>query len=78
MEKTKIVFDFRRLEGRIVEKFGTRAAFAAHLGMKPSILSARLNGVTHFRMDEILTICGPDCLAIDDQDVMAFFFTPKA
>ena len=77
MKKTKVVFDFRRLEGRIVEKFGTRAAFAAHLGMKPSILSSRLKGVTHFRPDEILTICGLDCLDIADQDVVAFLFTPK-
>jgi hypothetical protein len=78
MEKTKVVFDFRRLEGRIIEKFGTRAAFAAHLGMKPSILSSRLKCATHFRPDEIMTICGPDCLGIADQDVVAFFFTPKA
>lgn len=76
MKRTGTSFDFRKLEGRIVEKFGTRAAFAAHLGMKPAILSSRLNGVTYFRMDEILTICEPDCLDITDQDVKAFFFTP--
>ncbi len=78
MKKTKIFFDFSRLEGRIVEKFRTRAAFAAHLGMKPSILSSRLKCITYFGPDEILTICGPDCLDIADQDVVAYFFTPKA
>lgn len=77
MKKTRAIFDFRRLEGRIVEKFGTRAAFASYLGMKPAILSSRLNGGTYFRMDEILTICEPGCLDIDPQDLKAYFFTPK-
>lgn len=72
-----MTFDFSRLKGRIAEKFGTRAAFASHLGMQPSALSNRLNGATHFRADEILTICQPDCLDIDAQEVSAYFFTPK-
>lgn len=78
MTKTRTLFDFRRLEGRIVEKFGTRAAFAAHIGMKPAVLSTRLSGTTYFNMDEILTICEPECLDIDGQDLKAYFFTPKA
>ena len=70
-------FDFSRLKGRIAEKFETRAAFAAYLGLKPSVLSNRLRGVTPFRAEEIMRICHPDCLDIDAQDIGAYFFTPK-
>lgn len=72
-----MLFDFSRLKGRIAEKFETRAAFASHLGLQPSALSNRLNGITQFRADEIQTICQPDCLDIDAQDIGAYFFTPR-
>ena len=70
-------FDFSRLKGRIAEKFETRAAFAAHVGLKPSALSNRLRGVTPFRAEEIMLICQPDCLGIDSKEIGEYFFTPK-
>ena len=73
----KMLFDFSRLKGRIAEKFGTRAAFASHLGIQPSALSNRLSGATQFRADEILVICQPDCLDIAAEDIQAYFFTPR-
>jgi hypothetical protein len=72
-----MAFDFSRLKGRIAEKFETRAAFAAYVGLKPPALSNRLRGVTPFRTEEIMVICQPDCLDIEPQDIGAYFFTPK-
>lgn len=77
-KERKILFDFSRLNGRIIEKFKTRAAFAAHLGMQPSALTNRLSQRTQFHADEIMIICQPDCLDIDAQDIQAYFFTPRA
>lgn len=77
-KEQKILFNFSDLEGRIVTKFKTREAFAAHLGMQPSALSNRLKQHIQFRADEILAICQPDCLDIDPQDIQKYFFTPQS
>lgn len=68
-------FDFSKLLGRIVEKFGTRSAFAAAMGMAESALSNRLSGKVHFDADEIHRAC--QLLDIEPQDTPVYFFTPK-
>lgn len=70
-------FDFSKLNGRIVEKFGTRAAFAVVAGFSESALSYRLNGKIHFDSDEIFRIIAPDCLDLSPADIPVYFFTPK-
>lgn len=70
-------FDFSKLNGRIVEKFGTRANFAAAAGYTKSQLSARLNNLVHFPADEIYGLCTPELLDLDMSDIPVYFFTPK-
>ena len=72
-----MVFDFSKLNGRIVEKFGTRASFATAAGYTKSRLSARLNNQVHFPSDEIRKICAPELLDIPLGDIPAYFFTLK-
>lgn len=70
-------FDFSKLQGRIVEKYGTRSAFAAAAGFTESALSNRLNNKIHFDPEEIYNICLPDCLDIAPAEIPTYFFKPK-
>ena len=67
-------FDFSKLLGRIIEKFGTRTAFATAMGLADSALSNRLNGKTHFSADEIYLAC--QLLDIEAAEIPTYFFTP--
>lgn len=70
-------FDFGRLRGRIIEKFGSCAAFAESIGRSSVWLSNRLNNVVHWASDEIAEVCKPDRLDIPPEEIPAYFFTPK-
>lgn len=49
----KLVFDYRKLQGRIKEVFGSQSAFADAMGISVSGLSQRLGNKTHFSQSEI-------------------------
>ena len=68
-------FDFSKLLGRIVEKYGTRSAFAEVWGKTESFLSNRLNNKIHFDANEIHEIC--ELLEIPFVEIPVYFFTPK-
>lgn len=70
-------FDFRRLRGRIIEKYGSCAAFAADLGRTPVWISSRLNNVVHWSSDEIAEAIKPERLDISPEEIPAYFFAPK-
>lgn len=70
-------FDFSKLLGRIVEKFGTRSNFAAAWGKSESILSYKLNNKTQFTMEDIFEITQPNLLDISPGEIGVYFFTPK-
>ena len=72
-----MAFNYNKLIGRIIEKYGTRSAFAAAIGMTDATLSSRLNNVTPFKADEIKKICAPDILDIPDEAISEYFFTLK-
>lgn len=68
-------FDFSKLLGRIVEKYGTRSAFAEVWGRNESFLSNRLNNKIHFDANEIHEICV--LLDIPFSEIPVYFFTVK-
>lgn len=70
-----MVFDLSKLNGRIVEKFGTREKFAETVGMTPGQMYPRLQGVTYFRADEIAIAA--EALDILPEEIPAYFFKPK-
>lgn len=72
-----MAFNYNKLIGRIIEKFGTRSAFAAAIEMTDATLSSRLNNVTPFKADEIKKICAQDILDIPDEAISEYFFTLK-
>ena len=77
MKQCKIEFDYSKLLGRIVERFGNRRAFCAAAGMSEVILSSRTCNRSAFKDHEIFRFCESDLLGIKDEDVVAYFFTPK-
>ena len=65
-------FNYSKLEGRIVEKYGSQMAFAAAVNMSQDQLSRRLNGKTPFRGDEIATAAS--VLGIEPENICEYFF----
>lgn len=70
-----MAFDFSKLLGRIVEKYGTRSAFAEAWGKTESFVSNRLNNKIQFDANEIHEIC--ELLDISCADIPTYFFTAK-
>lgn len=68
-------FDFSLLIGLIIAKYGSRAAFAAELGITKGALSNKLNNKSTFSPTEIRRCC--ELLSIEPEDIGKYFFTPK-
>lgn len=68
-----MAYNYQKLLGRIVEKFGTQTQFSAQLGISERSLSLKLNNKVPFKQQEITRACS--LLGIDDTDIHAFFFT---
>ncbi len=73
MERSKIVFDYSKLKGLIVEKYGSATAFAEKVGIAPSRLSLKLNNQFPFSQSEIYTIS----INLGIENNWEYFFTPK-
>lgn len=52
-----MVFEYRKLRGRIVEKFGTYGNFAEDINVSLVTVSNKLRGVTQFSQDDIVLWC---------------------
>lgn len=74
----KIEFDYSRLRGRIIEKYGTFTAFAAATGQKKSNLSTKLSNKARITFEEVIVWSGPDKLDISPAEIHAYFLTPKS
>lgn len=72
----KIQFNYRKLRGRIVEKFGTCGAFAKKIGIYKQTLSAKLNGDIGITKEDIIE--WSEILEIEKEEIGVFFFTLKA
>lgn len=50
-------FEYRKLRGRIVEKYGTQDAFAKALGLSKNALSRKMTCKTMFSQNDIEKCC---------------------
>lgn len=66
-------FDYSKLRGRIVEKFGTIEDFADAMGLSKSSLSSKLNNGTSFGQKQIPQACF--LLEIKAEEIGKYFFT---
>ena len=70
-----MAFDFSKLRGRIVEKFGSCDKFAAAMGRSKVWISSRLNNTVTWRAEEIREAVA--LLDISPEEVHSYFLTPK-
>ena len=71
----KIVFDYRKLKGRIIEKYETQGKFAEANEITDRSMSLKLNNGIGLSQEEILKWC--EKLDIDISDIPIYFFTQK-
>lgn len=67
--------DFSKLNGRIVEKFGTQYNFAVALGVSERTLSLKLNDKVDWKGSEIIKVA--KLLELEDKDIPVYFFKEK-
>ncbi|PXV88377.1 uncharacterized protein DUF739 [Lachnotalea glycerini] len=68
-------YNYNKLRGKIVEKYGTQGKFAAELGVSERTLSLKLNGAIYFKQDEITK--ASNLLGISDNEIMLYFFNQE-
>ncbi len=68
-------YDYRKLNGKIVEVCGTQAVFAKKIGLSERSVSLKLNNKVAFKQDEIQASLA--ALQLEPSDVSTYFFTPE-
>jgi transcriptional regulator with XRE-family HTH domain len=67
-----VSFEYRKLRGRIVEKYGTNGNFAEKINVSLVTVSNKLRGVTQFSQDDIILWC--EALEIPLEESGSYFF----
>lgn len=67
-----MVFNYSKLNGRIVERFGSQARFAEAMGISEHSISQKVNNKTTWKNTEIHKAC--ELLGIPNNDVGQYFF----
>ena len=70
-----MAFDYNKLRGRIVEKFGNQSEFANAMGLSERTISLKINGKRPWKQEEILKAI--QILGLTDDDIQDYFFTLK-
>ena len=68
-----MAFNYSKLRGRIIEKFGTQSDFAHALGCSERTLSLKMTGKRTWKQTEILTAI--KLLGLSEEDIQDYFFT---
>ena len=68
-------YDYAKLLGRIIEKFGSQARFADAIGLSERTVSLKLNGKLGWKQQEIARCCA--VLGLTPDDIPAYFFDLK-
>ena len=66
-------YNYRKLRGRIIEKFGSQDNFAKEIGISKNSLSKKLNCKSGFSQSDITK--WSELLEIDSSEYGAYFFT---
>lgn len=70
-----MAYDYSKLLGRIIEKYGTQANFAAAMNLSERSLSLKLNSKVGWKQTEIAKACS--LLGLSGADIPQYFFTLK-
>ena len=70
-----MTFDYSKLRGRIVEKYGTQQAFAKEMDWSERTLSLKMSGQRAWKQMDICKAVS--LLQIDASEIPAYFFVVK-
>lgn len=70
-----LMFDYSKLRGRIIEKYGSQSKFAEHMECSERTMSLKMLGKVEWKQSEIHKAV--ILLDLKDQDICSYFFTPK-
>lgn len=68
-------FDYNKLKGKIIEKYGSQQKFAKALGWSERTLSLKMNGKVSWRQVDICNAI--KLLELTENDIQEYFFTTE-
>lgn len=68
-------FDYSKLKGRIIERYGSQAKFAKAMGWSERTMSKKINGDISWKQSDICTAMA--LLGLAESDVQLYFFKVK-
>ena len=68
-----MAFNYSKLRGRIIEKYGRQSDFAKAFGCSDRTLSLKMNGKRPWKQTEILSAI--KLLELSEEDIQDYFFT---
>lgn len=70
-----MAYDYSKLNGKIIEVYGTRGSFAEAMGVSDRTLSLKLNNLTSWKQPEITKAC--KLLNLEQNEIQDYFFDLK-
>lgn len=67
-----MAYDYKKLNGRIIEVCGTQAVFAEKMGLSERTISLKLNNKISWKQTEIQKAI--EILGLSDKDIQIYFF----
>ena len=68
-----MAFNYSKLRGRIIEKYGSQSDFAKAFGCSDRTLSLKMNSKRPWKQTEILSAI--KLLELSEEDIQDYFFT---
>lgn len=68
-----MAFNYNKLKGKIVEKFGSQQEFAKAMKWSERTLSLKINGKRPWKQPDIMQAI--KLLGLNDSDIQEYFFT---
>lgn len=69
------MFDYSKLRGRIIEKYGSQSKFAKEMELSERTMSLKMLGKVEWKQGEICRAV--TLLGLADKDICSYFFMPK-
>lgn len=70
-----MAFDYSKLNGKIIEKYGSRREFAKAFGVSLQTISQKLNNKVRFSSDDMVK--ASELLGFPPEEISSYFFVPK-
>lgn len=68
-------FDYRKLKGKIIERYGSQQRFAQEFGCSNRTMTLKMTGKRSWKQEEILR--ATKLLGLSEKDIQEYFFNVK-